>query len=325
MPERAPVVVLGEALVDVTLGRDGSIESHPGGAPVNVAVGLSRLGIPTTLGAQLGDDPAGQLVRAHLDAAGVVLDALPPHRRTSSAVATLDDRGRATYEFDLVWDPQRLPSFLDAPLVYVGSIGATVPPGADAVASWAQQAHAAGVPVAVDPNLRPSLTPRLAPLRRRIEAMTAHAWLVKCSDEDAAVMAPGVDVEDLLVRWLSDGAGVGVAVVTLGADGAMLASPLAMVRVAAPPVEVVDTIGAGDSFMAALLAGLLLRGWCGRDDLDADELAAVGDAAAAAAALTCSRAGADPPWRRELDVAAAVASARSHLRAPQSRGPHPKP
>jgi fructokinase len=295
-PGRA--LVVGEALVDVTRRADGSVVEHPGGSPLNVAVTLGRSGIDTTLGSQVGDDRFGALVRAHLTASGVKLVDAGPPGRTASATATLDSDGAASYEFDLHWDPAELPDPSDFDVVHVGSIGAWMPPGSAAVADLVRRAAALGVAVSFDPNLRPSLAPEREPLRQQVLDIAGHSRFVKLSDEDAAVLVgDDRDPEETLLELASRGPGL--VALTRGGRPAVLRSGEHRVEVAAPRITVVDTIGAGDTWMGALLGALLLRGWAGRTSFAPEELRALGEVAVTSAAITCSRPGADPPWHGE--------------------------
>jgi fructokinase len=303
----ARVLVVGEALVDVRLRADSRTE-HPGGSPLNIAVGLARLGLPTTLGAQVGDDTHGSVVTAHLQHSGVELLRLPPHHDTATATATLRDNGSATYDFDITWNPVRLPDPAGFGLVHVGSIGATLLPGAGAVRGLVRAAVSAGVPVSIDPNVRPSLTPDIDQVRVLVEEMLELASVVKLSDEDAEVLWPGQALDEV-VAALAGAPSDPLVAVTRGGEGAVLAAGKWRQEVAAPPVEVADTIGAGDSFMSALLAGLLHHDLLSPRTLAADEsagdtLAWLGAVAIEAAAVTCSRPGADPPWADELPALA---------------------
>lgn len=294
------VLVVGESLVDLTR-REGSPDSvRPGGSPLNVAVGLSRLQVPTSLASQVGEDEYGDLVRAHVDASGVALRSLAPHRHdTATALATIDAAGVATYRFDLCWDPAALPRPEGFDLVHIGSIGAVLAPGAEAVNALASEAHDRGVAVSLDPNVRPGITPDLEGVRRDVDSLTRLASICKLSDEDARVLYPDSSIDEVVERVLESG-GPRLVALTLGDQGALLASPDAVARVPATRTTVVDTIGAGDSFMSALLAGLVRRGWVDRTTYAYDELTWLGHLAGMAAAITCSRAGADPPYAHEL-------------------------
>ncbi|MBW9215423.1 carbohydrate kinase [Mumia sp. zg.B53] len=292
-------LVVGEALVDLTRDSGGHESAHPGGSPLNVAVGLARLGLPTVLAAQVGDDEYGELLRDHVDASDVDLRSLPPHHGDSAvAVAQLDDHGVATYHFELTWDPSEMPGPAGFALLHVGSIGAALRPGADAVERLVEEAVAAGVPVSYDPNVRPAITPDLADVRERVDRIVPRAAFVKLSDADAAKLRPDLDPAAYAARIA--GEGPRLVALTRGGDGATLFSGGASVEVAPPPITVADTIGAGDSFMAALLAGILVRGWTERPAFDEEALTWLGELAVHASAVTCSRPGADPPHLKEL-------------------------
>ncbi|MBF4615932.1 carbohydrate kinase family protein [Curtobacterium sp. VKM Ac-1376] len=288
------VVVIGEALVDIVDGPDGRTE-HPGGSPMNVAVGLARLDVPTRLVCALGDDEPGAAIRAHVGASGVVVDATTIDR-TSTAAATIDERGRATYEFDLDWRlaPVEVPP--GTPLVHVGSIGAVLAPGADTVLD-AVRRRPAGALFSLDPNVRPSITPSRDDVLATLKPLFEAADVVKLSDEDAAWLWPDRDIDAVLDGLLA--AGAGLAAVTLGGEGCAIASRNARRRLRAPTVDVADTIGAGDSFMSGLLTGVLAS----EDDpgdLDDASLERVTRFALACAAISVSRLGADPPGRSEV-------------------------
>jgi fructokinase len=291
-------LVVGEALVDVTRRADGTVAEHPGGSPLNVAVTMARQGIDTTLASQVGDDRFGALIRAHLSVSGVTLHDAGPPRPTASATATLDAGGAASYEFDLHWDPERFPEPSDFDLVHVGSIGAWMDPGAAAVADLARRARAAGLAVGFDPNIRLTLAPEVQQLRRQVFDMAAHSRFVKLSDEDADVLVDGADGPESVLHDLA-GRGPALVALTRGGKSVALRSGDQHVELDVPRVDVVDTIGAGDTWMGTLLAELLVRGWVNRTSFGDDDLRALGEAAVRASAITVSRPGADPPWRGE--------------------------
>ncbi|KHL10745.1 fructokinase [Mumia flava] len=295
----ASVLVVGEALVDLTRTPDGTTAAHPGGSPMNVAVGLARLDVATTLAAQVGDDEHGDLIRDHVDASDVDLRSLPPHHPdTSTALATLDGDGVATYSFDLVWDPDEMPAVDAFGLVHVGSIAAALEPGADRVETLVRAAIDAGIPVSIDPNVRLDITPDLDAVRDRIEALIRHATYVKLSDDDARVLWPEVDLAEIAHVLLDHGPRL--VALTRGDQGAIMSTTTATTSERPPSIAVVDTIGAGDSFQSAMLAGLVRWGWLGRDDLDVADLERLLRVAVTASASTCSRPGADPPTARDL-------------------------
>ena len=292
------LLVIGEALVDVVLRPGHDPEPHAGGSPFNVAVGLSRLDVPTVLAAQIGPDRYGDGLRWHLadsDVTLVELEPVPEH--TSTAQATLADDGSASYEFDLTWDPASLPDPADAEAVHVGSLGTSLQPGADRVAELVMAADAMGVPVSYDPNVRLAVEPDPDVWRRVFAAIAPYASVVKMSDEDAATLFPGEEPADLVRRLAADR---GIVAITLGGEGAVVAAGDAFATVPPADVRVVDTIGAGDSFMAAMLAWCSTYDWPAADELDATELTDLAMYAASAAAITCSRPGADPPRTADL-------------------------
>lgn len=305
-------VVVGEALTDVIVGRAGAETRHPGGSPANVAYGLGRLGRRTALVTELGADADGDAIRAHLASAGVEVRTQGSATRTSTAVASLGADGSADYGFDLTWDLG--PVVLDhAPLVlHTGSLATTVEPGAAAVERLVGDVRGTST-ISYDPNIRPALMGPAGELRERIERLVAASDVVKASDQDTAWLAPGRDPLDVARAWLR--LGPALVVVTLGGAGAVAVSRGGEVHVPAAPVTVADTVGAGDSFTAGLLDGLWhedLLGGPGRSRLRAvgrDVVERVVRRAAMAAAVTVSRAGANPPTRDELDAVSRVAGA----------------
>jgi fructokinase len=293
-PAPARFVVAGESLVDVMRPVRGEPTLAPGGSPMNIAVGLARLGVPTTLVTELGDDTHGRLITDHLRSAGVELAEGSVHAgaRTSTATAHLAADGAASYDFELDWSTPaaRLPD--GATGLHVGSLGAVLPPGRDVVLGLLDQAQEAGLFVSYDPNVRPPFGPGWA----TVAQVSRYADLVKMSDEDLVRLRP--EEPATLAHELLEAGRTSLVVVTRGRAGALAFSRAAHVEVLAPRIEVVDTVGAGDSFMAALVA-VLLR-WGTPDRLDAERLRVLLDAAALAAAVTCSRRGANPPTLREL-------------------------
>jgi len=302
MPSR--VLVVGEALIDLVVGR-GKPQAHPGGSPLNVAVGLARLGLRSSLHTSLGDDEYGHLIEEHLDAGEVALtEALDPDVVTSVAEATIGRDGAATYRFTITWDPVELdPRAGTFDAVHTGSIGAALKPGATLVESLLA-AHRHSSTISYDPNVRPQLMGSPESAVHGVERFVALADVVKASDEDVAWLYPDLDIPSVVRHWLSLGAGL--VVVTGGAAGASIASAFDAVHVDAPVAAVADTIGAGDSFMAGLLAALderTLLGAAQREALRAMDEATMREVvefAARCAAITVSRPGADPPWRTEL-------------------------
>jgi fructokinase len=295
-PTGPAVVVIGEALVDVVTTAQGTVE-HPGGSPMNVAYGLGRLGVPTALLTSLGDDPRGAAIEAHLRRAGVEL--LPGSKssaRTASATATLSADGSAHYDFDIRWElPQVAPAYLPR-VLHTGSIATFLAPGAAAVRVLLEQSHR-GCLVTYDPNIRPALLGSHAEALAIFESLVPLTDVVKLSDEDAAWLYPRLRLEDAADRIL--GLGSGLAVVTRGGEGSLLATPAAKLFVPSIRSTVADTIGAGDSYMAALIYGLLARR---TEGLGPDVLETIGRTASKAAAITVRRPGANPPTAEELEA-----------------------
>lgn len=297
-PADAPFVVAGEALVDIVVPAEGPVEHAPGGSPLNVAVGLSRLGLDTLLVTEIGDDELGRMVVDHVRGSGVRLadGALLADTRTSTATATLDENRAATYDFDLSWTLTERPLPEPAAGLHVGSIGAALRPGRDAVVALLREAEQRGSFVSYDPNARPAFLPGPEQAWADVVEVAAYAHLVKLSDEDVHVLAPGRTPAAVAEMLLSSGGATRLVVVTHGGTAAEAFTREDSVRVPSQPVEVVDTVGAGDSFMAALIATVLDWGI----DLDKAELEAMLRAAHTVASITCGRRGANPPMRQEL-------------------------
>lgn len=296
------VVVVGEALIDVVSRPDGAVE-HPGGSPANVAYGLGRLGINTGLMTAIGDDARGAAIEGHLASAGVVL--LPGARsleRTASATATIAADGSASYIFDIDWRLEPLAPAYFPKVLHTGSIATFLAPGAGTVRSLLEQAHRECM-VTYDPNIRPALLGSHAEARSIFEELVPLTDVVKLSDEDAHWLYPGQDLEQTAERILE--LGTGLAVITAGAEGSLLCTAGTRLSIPSVATTVADTIGAGDSYMAALIFGLLSRGTAG---LAPSVLETIGRTASAAAAITVSRPGANPPTLDELRAAMDVAA-----------------
>jgi fructokinase len=296
-------LVIGEALVDL-ISEPGSwrFEAAPGGSSLNVAVGLAAAGHPVRLACELGGDLFGDLVRAHLarhrvDPADLVTTSAP----TSLAFARLDETGAAGYDFRLGWTWHGRPPLADC--LHIGSLGAVLAPGADAVRAAVAGARRAGVPVSYDPNVRPALLG--ADAKPAIEATVAAADLVKVSRDDLAWLYPGDADDRAAARWLP--LGPRLVVVTRGAGGAVALAPGFAIECAAPPIEVVDTVGAGDAFTAGLLSSLARAGALA-DPTAAPVEAALRQATAVASATCLHRGAAPPPAGLVTRLAAAVST-----------------
>ena len=302
------VLSLGEALIDVVI-RPDSNEEHVGGSLLNVAVGIATLGQPASICSHWAKDARGELLEKWARSAGVdIVPGTDSAEATPVAFAHVDDRGHATYDFDLTWAVPPLPDLDQFGHLHTGSISATLEPGgSDVVAAATRMRHHGSV--SYDPNVRPALMVSPDAVVERIEHLVGLADLVKASDEDLDWLYPGTPVEDVMRRWARSGPAM--VVVTRGPWGAyaLLAHNRDMLHLDQMTVEVGDTVGAGDSFMAGLISGLLDAGLLGstaaRDRLATVDWAAVQPAlhrAVVTSALTVSRSGAYAPTMSEVEA-----------------------
>jgi fructokinase len=288
------VVVVGEAIIDIIDTAAGPVE-FPGGSGMNVAFGLGRLGVSTAFLTALGRDERSRTIQRHMDTAGVRLLPGAEHLdRTSTARALLDSSGSAEYEFDFEWNlPQISPTFLPK-VLHTGSLASFMEPGATQVLSLLEHFSRRCL-ITYDPNIRPTLLNSQTEALRTFEHTVALATVVKLSTDDAQWLYPRTSPHDVARRLLD--LGTGLAVITDGASGSYLRSNAAEIEVPAPPVLVKDTVGAGDSYMSSLIAGLIEDP---EDDFGYGKLSRLGTASSLAAAITVGRHGANPPTRAEL-------------------------
>lgn len=303
------LTVIGESLVDIISDTRGSvgIQAHPGGSPFNVAVGAARLDLRTNLVTHYGVDPHGLMLEEHLLANGVrVING--GTTTTSTAVASLGSDGAAEYAFSITWaidgaSPPALAVVKRSTHVHTGSIATVLAPGERATLALVQAAREHAT-ISYDPNCRPAISPDAAAARRQAEVFVAASDVVKASDEDLRWLYPHRTAEESLQAWLE--LGPAVVALTRGAAGPVLLSGKGRVEMAAEPIAVADTVGAGDSFMAGLISGLAqleALGAQGRQQLQTlgpDQLHVLASYANRAAAITCSRKGANPPRWAEL-------------------------
>lgn len=323
------VLVVGEVLIDVVRTPDGSVTEHVGGSPANVATGLARLGHPTDFATTVGTDDHGNACLDHMQTRGVVT--LPSSRTaepTSVADATIDDSGAATYRFDLHWNLAPVPIRSDVGHVHTGSIAATQAPGAARVLTTLREAHDRAT-ISYDPNARPSIMGEPESVKPVMEGIIALSDVVKASEDDIAWLYPGRRLDDVLDDWHALGAAL--VLVTLGPEGVAFRVPATgeVIRYAAQVTDnaaVVDTVGAGDSFMAGLVSGLLDAGLLGspatREALAAagvDQVTDAVDRALATSGVTVTRAGAYSPTREELHTEEVELDARLRLRGSSPR------
>ncbi|MDQ0821280.1 fructokinase [Arthrobacter sp. V1I7] len=303
------LTVVGESLVDIIsdFHRPSAIQVHPGGSPLNVAVGAARLGLRTSLVTHYAEDRYGLLIEEHLQSNGVTVinGGTTP---TSTALATLSADGAAVYDFSITWEINgaSLPALAAVEAsthVHTGSIATVLPPGDQAtlVLVEAAREHAT---ISYDPNCRPAISPDAAAARQQAELFVAASDVVKASDEDLAWLYPERTPDETLAAWLA--LGPAIVALTRGASGPVILSRNGRVEMAAEPITVADTVGAGDSFMAGLISGLAqleALGANGRQrlrTLTPDQLHALAAYANRAAAITCTRQGANPPLSAEL-------------------------
>ncbi|MDP3893261.1 PfkB family carbohydrate kinase [Nocardioides sp.] len=299
-------LVIGEALVDVVHDRDGSVVERPGGSAANVAVALARLDRPVWFATSHADDEHGRMVADHLRSAGVELGADPGVvDATSAAVATIDGTGAATYDFSIDWRLGELdvPADVHPLVLHVCSYSAVLLPGAAAVQEGAERWRGSAT-LTYDINMRPAVTGAGPEVVQRVERLVALADVVKASDEDLAVLYRADSEADAAARLLA--LGPAAVIVTRGGEGATAVTEHGIVEVSADRATVADTIGAGDTFGAAVIDALWQRELLGAAarqllrDAGVDEWRGILEHAARAAAITVSRPGADPPYRDEL-------------------------
>jgi len=297
------IVVCGEALIDQIPSPNGRQRETPGGGPFTTARALARLGIPTQFLGRLSTDAFGQQLRDLLaaDGADLSLTSFGPEP-TTLAIAEVGADGHAAYRFVIDGTSgsnltrQMVPATFspDVKALHVGTLGLVFEPVGTTIADLVEREHRKRL-VMVDPNIRPSAVPN----RSRLDRILAQSTIVKASDADVTWLYPELDLQSAARALLARGPAL--VVVTLGSEGAFGVCSGTQVRAAAPSVDVVDTIGAGDAFGAALLAWLSDHDRLDRDlHLDPEELRAALEFACLVASITCTRAGANPPWRSEL-------------------------
>ncbi|MEQ8440235.1 MAG: carbohydrate kinase [Ilumatobacter fluminis] len=292
------IVVVGEALIDLVIDPDGSVEAAAGGAPFNTARGVGRLGGDVAFAGVLGTDRFGTMLARRLADDGVDTSTAPRvDLPTTLAAAELDEHGAASYRF--YFAGTTAPA-LDAPptttgdVLFAGGLGLVLEPMADTVATTV--AGFDGMTM-VDVNCRPHIIPDRQRYVDRVRDTLLHTDVVKVSDDDLDYLVPGAAPLDAARGLLERGPKV--VLLTAGADGAHVVTGSGERRVPSMPVDVVDTVGAGDSFGAGFLVA-----WADGGDLTAfDDLDRLADAAAfgaRVAAIVCTRRGADPPTRPEV-------------------------
>jgi fructokinase len=317
------ILVCGEALIDLLIGAPSGqslpAQAIAGGSPFNVAVGLARLGTETGFLGGLASDGCGAFLAGRLGAEGVDMRLVKHSARPTPVVlVSTGPDGQPSYTVhahecaDTDLELADLPVSLDPGITAIafGSWTLAVPPIGDTLLALAER-EADRLVISIDPNLRIGMVGDLTAWRDRIDRYARAATIIKLSEEDLRdAYGPQANAGDLARRWLAGG--VAVVVVTRGAAGATAFHRAGSVHVPGRRVVVVDTVGAGDTFHAALLARLAQTDRLNRDAIGALDAAALRDLldyATAAAAITCSRKGADLPTRAEVDAFLAPAAA----------------
>ena len=312
------ILVCGEALIDLFIGEPCptglSAEAVAGGSPFNVAIGIARLGRPSGFLSTLSEDAFGAFLESRLSEAGVSTDYLRRSaKHTTLSVIATSPAGEPRYSFyaencaDRALGPDELPDRLppDVNAIAAGSYALGVEPIANAIEALLRREAGARV-ISLDPNVRPRVVGDLAAFRQRFERLLAYATIVKASAEDIELFYPGVGLVDAARLWL--GKGPRLVIVTRGSDGPLAVLGSAVVERPAPRIAVVDTVGAGDTFHAGLLAWLDAEGLLSPErigQLTATQVTTALDFAAAAAAIVCTRRGANPPtWNEVKDFMA---------------------
>ena len=306
-------VVCGEALFDLfpeESGPDGHLlfDARIGGSPFNVAIGLARMRREAGLLTGLSADFLGERLVSSLREEGVATDFLVRKSApTTLSLVGLGADGSPQYVFYGQGSADRLLETAELPVfpakvkgIHFGSYSIAVPPVADALIDLASRETGNRL-ISLDPNIRLNVVPDLQVWRRRVEAMATKADLIKVSFEDIHSLYPDETPNALVAHWLA--LGVGLVIVTRGVGGVVGTTPEFVVEVPAEPVNVVDTVGAGDTFQAALLTALDELGFAHREairTIDRATLTRVLQFAGNAAAITCTRRGADLPGRSEL-------------------------
>lgn len=306
------ILVAGEALYDVFMaGENGpnlTFDARPGGSPFNVAFGLSRLGQASAFLGGFSTDFLGERLLGFLVNEGVSSAFVQRRDRpTTLAMAGLSPDGSAAYAFYgdraadrevLLADMPKLPD--DVRAIHLSSFSSVVNPIGTTMETLVRQESGRRV-ISYDPNIRPGIEPDMAVWRAKLDALTEVTHLIKLSEEDVALLYPGADPAALAAKWIARG--VRLVALTRGGEGSQAWTKQHAVQIPAVPVTVVDTVGAGDTFQAALLTGLAELGRlsvAALANLTVGELHVLLTFAVQAAALTCSRRGADLPRRAEL-------------------------
>jgi fructokinase len=295
--------VCGEVLIDLIPGADGVRVPHVGGGPANTAKALARLGHDVQFIDGISSDQYGVMSGKELLDDEVKLDlALKSDKPTCLAIVSLAENGGASYEFEidgtatfdfsLDWLPD--PSRYKPNVLHIGTLVTVIQPGADVLYDWAIRV-AEFAPIVFDPNIRPAVMGDRDKYQMAVEKWAAISSVIKVSDDDMAWLYPDQKYQDVAQRWISDGAAL--VVITRGADGLLGITADGSVEVPGVKIEVADTVGAGDTVGAIIVEAMIEKGILNLTD---EVLKATLHRAAVAAGITCSRKGAQPPYKHEL-------------------------
>ena len=295
--------VCGEVLIDLIPGADGVRVGHVGGGPANTAKALARMGHDVQFIDGLSTDEDGQAARKNLLDDEVKLDlALTSDKPTCLAIVSLDAKGGASYEFKIAgtatfdfsldWLPD--PSRYKPNVLHIGTLVTAIQPCADVLYDWALQV-AEFAPIIFDPNIRPAVLSDRDAYVALVEKWVAISSVIKVSDDDLIWLYPGQELSDIASRWVRDG--VALVVVTHGAQGLVGYTAEGATKVDGVKIDVADTVGAGDTVGAIIVEVMVEKGIM---TLIGEELEATLRRAAIAAGITCSRKGAQPPYKHEL-------------------------
>jgi len=295
--------VCGEVLIDLIPGADGVRVGHVGGGPANTAKALARMGHDVQFIDGLSTDEDGQAARKNLLDDEVKLDlALTSDKPTCLAIVSLDANGGASYEFKIAgtatfdfsldWLPD--PSRYKPNVLHIGTLVTAIQPCADVLYDWALQV-AEFAPIIFDPNIRPAVLSDRDAYVALVEKWVAISSVIKVSDDDLVWLYPGQELADIASRWVKDG--VALVVVTHGAQGLVGYTAEGATKVDGVKIDVADTVGAGDTVGAIIVEAMVEKGIM---TLIGEELEATLRRAAVAAGITCSRKGAQPPYKHEL-------------------------
>jgi fructokinase len=295
--------VCGEVLIDLIPGGDGVRVAHVGGGPANTAKALARLGHDVHFIDGISSDQYGQMSRQELLDDEVKLDlALKSDKPTCTAEVTLAADGSASYLFTIdgtatfdfsdSWLPD--PSRYKPQVLHIGTLVTIIEPASSVLYDWAITV-AEFAPIVFDPNIRPSVVGDRVRYAAAVEKWAAISSVIKLSDDDVKWLYPDESFESVAGRWISQGASV--VVITRGSQGLIGFSATGHVEVPGVKIEVVDTVGAGDTVGAILVEAMIEKGL---ENLHGEVLKATLHRAAVAAGITCSRKGAQPPYKHEL-------------------------